>query len=59
MFSYTIIEHSVATQTFNPGLSIVSTPIGNLADISFRALATLEKADLVVCEDTRGDGSLG
>ncbi len=35
------------------GLHIVSTPIGNLGDISIRALFTLAAADIVVCEDTR------
>ncbi len=35
------------------GLYIVSTPIGNLGDISVRALFTLAAADMVVCEDTR------
>ncbi len=35
------------------GLYIVSTPIGNLGDISIRALFTLAAADSVVCEDTR------
>nr|WP_246395614.1 16S rRNA (cytidine(1402)-2'-O)-methyltransferase [Gluconacetobacter tumulisoli] len=35
------------------GLSLVSTPIGNLADFSDRAVTTLSGADLVLCEDTR------
>ena len=41
-----------------PGLSLVATPIGNLGDLSARALAVLGAVDAVLCEDTRVTGHL-
>jgi 16S rRNA (cytidine1402-2'-O)-methyltransferase len=41
-----------------PGLTLVATPIGNLGDLSPRALAALRGADAVLCEDTRVTGAM-
>ena len=53
MTSFIISGHEIAVSPLEPALYLVSTPIGNLGDMTIRGLETIAACDVLACEDTR------